>query len=219
MQLIPKMLIVGVFTPPPGVPGTPPLTQDKLNRIWSEVQPLYGYRQYQTLPDNAGAQFIGAQADIGVTIQPPLLQVRELIDTTAAQAADRAESILKVISRVLGTSQFFNLGIRHVYHAAVEDNDAIGFVMRRVLKKSEEELETLQVGGSIWAGTKYVAAGPDVQYALVIEPLIADNRYVILDLDANFPGAATLEGITNRARDAERYITSSVNAYLDQSAP
>lgn len=217
VDLIPKWLVVGVFTPPPGVPGSEPITPEKLNRIWSEVAPAYGYRQFQTLPDNAGAVFTGAQAEAGVTIQPPLLQVRDPITMTASQSADRAQSILKVIARHFGTTQFFNLGMRHVYHAPIADNDAIGFVMRNVLQKNVDELGELQVGGSLWAGVKYVAANPEVQYTLVIEPLTADNRFMLLDLDAQFPGPATLDALTSRGRDAEQYLKQAVGGYLDQA--
>lgn len=216
VQLIPKMLIVGLFTPPPGVPGTPPLTADKLNRIWSEVAPTYGYRQLQALPDDAGAVFVGSQADAGVTIQPPLLQVRDPITMTAAQSAERAESVLKIAARHLGATQFFNLGIRHVYNVPIPDNDATGYVMRRILAKSEDDLGELQVGGRLWAGVKYVASTEQVQYTLVIEPLQADNSYLFLDLDAQFPGPTTLDAVTDRASDAEGYITHAVNAYLDR---
>jgi hypothetical protein len=217
MELIPKWLIVGVFTPPPGVPGTEPITPEKLNRIWSEVGPAHGYRQFQTLPDNAGAVFVGATQEAGVTIQPPLLQVRDPITMTAEQSADRAEQILKVIARHLGTTQFFNLGMRHVYHAPIADNDATGFVMRNVLQKSEEDLGDLQVGGDFWGGVKYVASNPEVQYTLVIEPLIADNRLMLLDLDAQFPGPAALDAITKRAHDAQAYITQAVSSYLEKA--
>lgn len=216
VELIPKMLIVGVFTPPPGVPGTQPITADKLNRIWAEVQPAHGYRQFQTLPDNAGAVFTGAQAEAGVTIQPPLLQVRDPISMTAAQSAERAESILKVIARHLGIAQFFNLGVRHVYHAAVPDNDAKGFVLHRVLAKGEDELGPLQIGGTLWGGVKYVAATPETQFTLVIEPLQADNSFVFIDLDAAFAGPATLDTVAARSKDAEQYLSQAANAYLDQ---
>jgi hypothetical protein len=217
MELIPQMFIAGVFTPPPGVPGSFPMTADKLNRIWSEVGPTHGYRQFQVLPEDAGAIFVGAQADSGVTIQPPLLQVRDPISLAASQSADRAESILKTIARHLGISQFFNLGIRHVYHAAVSDNDAVGFVMRRVLAKDPEGLGELHTGGDFWGGVKYVAANEQAQYTLIIEPLVADTRYVFLDLDAQFPGPTTLDAVTDRAKDAETYLTQAVNAYLDKS--
>lgn len=216
MELIPKIFVAGLFTPPPGVPGTQPITADKLNRIWAEVGPAHGYRQFQVLADDAGAIFVGTQAEAGVTIQPPLLQVRDPISMTAAQSAERAETIFKVIARHLGVAQFFNLGIRHVYHASVPDNDATGFVMHRVLAKEEGDLGPLQAGETLWGGVKYVTVAPDRQFTLIIEPLQADTRYLYIDLDAQFPGAVTLDNVSDRAKDAEQYVTQAVNAYLDQ---
>ena len=194
------------------------MTPEKLNRIWSEVQPSYGYRQFQALPDNSGAVFAGTQADEGVTIQPPLLQVRDPIRMTPEQSADRAESVLKIVARHLGIAQFFNLGIRHVFHGTAPENDAVSFVKRKV-HTSEDDLGALEIGGSLWTGVKYVAATPEVQYTLVIEPLVADNQFVFLDLDAAFPGPTSLDAITARARDAERYLRQAVNSYLDPSGP
>lgn len=215
MELIPKTLIVGVFTPPPGVPGSQPVTPEKLNRVWSEVASDYDYRQLQLAPDGSGAMFIGADPEIGVTIQPPLLQVRDAIALTASQSAERAETILKVIARNLGTSQFFNLGIRHVYHAATPENDAHAFVLHRLLRYSEDDLGDLQVGGQVTGGAKFIANGPDVTYTLVIEPLLRDARFLFLDLDAQFAGPTELDRVIPRATDAERYLTQAANRFLD----
>jgi hypothetical protein len=63
---------------------------------------------------------------------------------------------------------------------------------------------------------KYILRGPDVQYTLLIEPLLADPRNLFIDLDAQFPGSATLDDVTSRAKDAEHYITQVVGAYLDK---
>jgi hypothetical protein len=218
VELIPKSLIVGVFTPPPGVPGSQAVTADRLNRIWSEVAPNHGYRHLQLAPDESGAVFVGADPEVGVTIQPPLLQVRDSIVLTASQSAERAESVLKVIARHLGTSQFFNLGIRHVYHAATPENDAHAFVLHRLLRYTEDDLGDLTVGGQVTGGAKFIASGTDVNYTLVIEPLLRDPRYLFLDLDAQFAGPVELDRVTPRAKDAESYLTQAVNRFLDSVA-
>jgi hypothetical protein len=133
MNLIPRALVVGVFIPPPGVvPGVKPVTSDVVNRIWSEVTASYPYRHLEIAPDGSAAHFLGASADEQVAIQGPLLQVRDVIalrpDQPAAltpdQSAAKAQTILKVIARHLGVAQFFNMGIKHVYHAPVANNDA-----------------------------------------------------------------------------------------------
>lgn len=223
MNLQPRALIVGVFIPPPGVvPGVKPVTPDVLNRIWSEVTSTYPYRQLQIAPDGSAAQFLGASADERVTIQGPLLQVSDVIALTPDQSADKAQAILKVIARHLGVAQFFNMGMKHIYHAPAPNNDARTFVLQRILGKTDADLAELQLGGDPIAGVKYIFSGPgpdgdpDVQYTLLIEPLLTDFRNLFIDLDAQFPGDARLDDITSRAKDAVRYITQAVGAYLDK---
>jgi len=72
LDLIPKVLIAGLFTPPPDVPGGPPVNVERLNRFWAEVTQTYPYRQLQIAPDGSQAQLLGASQDEAVIIQPPL---------------------------------------------------------------------------------------------------------------------------------------------------
>lgn len=215
MQLVPKFFVVGIFTPPPGVPGTGPVTPEKLNRIWNEVGPSHGYRQLQLAPDGTGARFIGTSPQQNVTIQPPLIQVSDTVELTPAQSAEKAQTILKSAERNLGISQFFNLGIRHVYHTPIQDNDARTFVLARILHSDPSELEQLQTGGEITGAVKYYIQSPAANYTLSIEPLLADLTQLMIDLDAQFPGPATLDTLTMRAQDADDYLTKAVNTYLD----
>src|SRR6266540_581975 len=193
MELIPKALVVGVFAAVQPTAGQP-VTSEKLNRIWAEVAPRHGYRQLQLAPDGSAAQFFGATPEDGATIQLPLIQVRESITYGASNAADEAQDILKAIATNLGINQFFNLGIKHIFHVTVADNDARGCVMRRLVGKEEADLERLQRGGSLWSGLKYGVTGADgAQYTLVVEPFLADNRFIFVDLDAAFPGPVSLD--------------------------
>jgi hypothetical protein len=219
MELIPRALVVGGFIPP-APPGQQQVTADRLNRIWSDVAPVHGFTQLQITPDQSGAVFSGRAPEDGVAIQPPLVQVRASITTTAEKAADSAASIFKLIFRHLGVSAFFNLGIKHIYTAPVPDNDARSFVLRRVLQHDEVDLAELLSGATNpWGGVKYVMPFPDRQYTLLIEPLQLDQmQSVFIDLDAQFPGAATLDSITSRAKDAQEYLSGAVNRYLDDQA-
>lgn len=217
VQLIPKALVVGVFVPPAGVPGASELTMDKLNRIWSEVAPEHGYVQLQSAPNGAAAQFLGTSPEIGVTIQPPLIQVRDLINLTPEQSAEKAEQVIKTIARVLGANQFFNLGVRHVYNVPLDNNDARGFVLNKMLA-GESSLEPLSLGGDAWGGVKAIVTSPSGSvYVLTVEPLQADEmKSLYVDLDAQFPGPlASLDAIADRAGDAKSFLTNDVNRYLD----
>jgi hypothetical protein len=217
VEFIPKALVVGVFAAVQQGP-TPPVTEDKLNRIWAEVAPRQGYRQLQLTPDGSGAQFLGATIEEGVTIQLPLIQVRSTISTTAQQVAGEIQTTFRTIAKHLGLAQFFNLGIKHVYHLPIRTNDARGFVLQKLLRKAEDEVGMLERGGPLWAGLKYGAAGADgSQFVLVIEPWLADERFLILDLDAQFPGAVSIEAIKERAAEAGEYLGHAVKEYLDSA--
>jgi hypothetical protein len=219
MDLIPRALVIGGFIPP-APPGQQQVTADRLNRTWSEVAPLHGFTQLQIAPDQSSAEFLGRTPDNGVTIRPPLIQVRATIETTAANAADSAESIFRVVFRHLGVSALFNLGIKHIYTAPAPDNDARTFILRRVLRRDDEDLAALISGSpNPWAGVKYLVPFPDHQYTVIIEPWQLDQmQSLFIDLDALFPGEAHLDSITSRARDAQEYLSGAVGRYLDEQS-
>jgi hypothetical protein len=208
VEFIPKALIVGLFAPiAPGVDS------DKINRIWMQLSKRMGYRQLiQT--GEGGAQFVTG-GDDAFLIQPPLLQFRSPATMGFMNAAEDAQICLKVAAEQLGATQFANLGIKHVLHATAPDNDARGYVQRELLGSTPDHLAPLERGGSIWMGVKYGVEGADQSvYTLVIEPLIADPRFVFVDLDAQYPGQADLDRVTDRAGDAERYLMDTVREFL-----
>lgn len=215
MELIPKSYISGMFMPPPNIPGGPSTTAEKLNRIWAEVGPAYGYTQFQTTPDYSAANFLGPTPEMGVVIQPPLLQFRDPITMTAAQSAEKAQTVYKAIAKHLGVTQFFNLGVKHVYHSPAPGNDAKAFVLGRILGKSDADLGDLRMGGTIWGGVKFEAVINSTVYILLIEPLVADNRMIFIDLDVQYPGEVDVGKVVERSREAEEYLTKAVNTYLD----
>lgn len=216
MEFIPRALVVGLFAATQ--PGAAPVTEEKINRIWSEVAPRQAYRQLQMAPDGSGAQFVGKTPSDGATIQLPLIQVRSNIETTAANSADEAQVTIRSIAKHLGLAQFFNLGIKLVYHAPVLTNDARGFLLNNVLRKGSDELGMLERGGPFWAGVKYGAAAADnSHYTLAIEPWLADDKFLFIDLDVQYPGAITIDDIADRAGEAAEYLSGPVKEYLDRS--
>lgn len=217
MDLIPKVLVAGVFTPPTNVPGGPQVSIDKINRIWAEASPKYRYRQFQMAPDASSAQFIGASDDETVIIQPPLLQIRDAIELDSARSAEKAEDVLKIIARNLGVNQFFNFAVRHIAWAPAPERDGRGFVLHRLVGKTENDLVELVGGGSIWAGVKFVVQQNGAQYTLTVEPLQRDESFIFLDLDAQFPGQLdNLDVVTTRAGEAFSYMRQAVAQYLDK---
>ncbi len=217
MELVPKYSIFGVITPPLGVPGGPKApTPDVLNRIWSEIGPQYGYRRLELSADGTAAQIVGASEEDAVNIQPPLLQVLGNIRMTAQHSADQAHAILKVITQHLGLTQFFNLGIKYIFHAPAPAKDGRVFVLHKLLGKDDAAVAGLQRGGDLWTGVKYAVSDAEGNaFTLMVEPLIADNTFLFLDLDAQFPGLMGLDDLRDRAQDAERYMQQTVSSYLD----
>ncbi len=90
MELLPKAMIVGVYAAVPPTAVAPPVTEERINRIWAEVAPRQGYRQLQIAPDGSSAQFLGRTGDDGVSIQLPVIQVRTAIGLTQEKARHQA---------------------------------------------------------------------------------------------------------------------------------
>jgi len=216
MELLPKAMIVGVYAAVPPTAVAPPVTEERINRIWAEVAPRQGYRQLQIAPDGSSAQFLGRTGDDGVSIQLPVIQVRTAIGLTQEKAADEVQVVLKAVAKHLGLTEFFNLGIKHIYHAPVADRDARSFVQLRLLGKDEPSLDRLLRGGDFWTGLKLGLSAPDGSfYLLTLEPWLADNQAIFVDLDAQFPGVANLDDVRDRAREAHEYAQTAVKEYLD----
>ena len=155
MELVPRALVVGLFAPP-AFPGQQPVTTEQINKIWSEVAPGR-YAQLQLAPDGAAAQFLGPTLDTGMTIQHPLIQVRDAIKLTPEKTAEELQQLLKAVARHLGLTQVFNLGIKLVCHASVPNNDAKGFILNHVLSEPGANMDELRPpGGDIFAGFKVV---------------------------------------------------------------
>ncbi len=210
MEFIPKALIVGTFAAT--APG--PVDVEKINRIWMQLSTRMGYRQLIRTGEG-GAQFV-TSGDDAFIIQPPLLQFRSSAPLGFANAAEEAQTCLKIAAEQLGATQFANLGIKHVLHATAPDNDAVAYVQSQLVSASADAREQLARGGEVWTGVKYFVRGADdATYTLVIEPLIADPKLIFIDLDAQHPGQADLDRITDRAADAARYLMDTVRRYLE----
>jgi hypothetical protein len=219
MELLPRAIVTGVYAAvAPAAGGAPAVTEEKINRIWAEVSPRSEYRQLQIAEDGSAAQLVGKSGDNGASIQLPLIQVRSSIDLSHDDAADLVQANLRSIANHLGLTQFFNLAIKHIYHAPVTNRDARDFVLRNVLRRDEASFERLQRGDDFWTGLKMGLKSPDSTfYMLTIEPRLSDNEALFIDLDAQFPGVATLDTVRERAREAHEFARSAVKDFLDEA--
>jgi hypothetical protein len=215
VELLPRTIIAGLYVAVAPTMATP-VTEEKINRIWSEVAPRAEYRQLQIADDGSAAQFVGRTEDDGATIQLPLVQVRSSIGLKYGDAVDRVHGTLKAIANHLSLDQFFNLGIKHVYHAPIPNHDARDFVLRKLLQKGASDLDRLQRGGDLWTGLKVGTSSADgAFYSLTFEPWLRDNEWLFVDLDAQFPGVATLETVKDRAKEAHEFARGAIKDYLD----
>lgn len=213
MEFIPKTLVVGVFAAVlPSAANT-----DAINRIWMQLSKRMGYRQL-VQGGEGGAQFL-TSGDDAFVIQPPLLQFRSPVTLGFANAAEDAQTCLKVAAEQLGVTQFANLGLKHVLHATAPNGDSRAYVQNQLLPGASEGLAELVGGGSGWVGVKFGIESPGHGVStVVIEPLIADPKFVFIDLDTQHPGQADLDRIMDRAGDAERYLDATVRPYLEGAA-
>ena len=193
---------MGVFAVVP--PSNSPATVETLNRIWAEVGPRHEYRQLHLAPDGSAAQFFGATPEDGATIQLPLLQVRSSIHREAAGAASDAQLVLKTMAQHLGVAQFFNLGVKYVFHVPAPGNDARAFIMRRLTSHSVDDLAVLERGGSLWTGVKYGITD-------------ADNRLLYVDIDVEYPRAISLDEIPGLGAEVVHFAMGAVKEYLEKA--
>ncbi len=222
MDLIPVAFAAGVYLPPHIGPQGEPVRRDQLEQIWDEVGRTFGYRQFHLAPDDASAQFLGQSAQDAVVINPPVVQVRDLMPQGADRSARKAEEILKVVVERLGAggNQCSQLGVRHVYHMPAPGKDARAFALANLLGKSDEQMEGLRGAGEIVPGLRDYVMYDELQrqFTANIEPLLVDNAYLIIDLDAQFFGPVDLDRIKERSADAERYISGDIRRYLTELA-
>ena len=214
MDFLPKAFVVGVFAALPPAAAS----SDAINRIWMQLSRRMGYRQL-VQGGEGGAQFITSPED-ALVITPPLIQFRHPATLGFANAADDAQVCLKTVGEHLGSPELSNLGIKHVAWWPAQQKDARAFVQNQLLPGAGADLPDLARGGDGWVGVKYGIDGPDsARTTLVIEPLMADNSFVFVDLDVQHPGVVDLDRITDRTADSERYLSDTVQPYLERAAP
>lgn len=224
MELIPRAIVAGLVLPPQisfpiasgSLPGLPTVSQEALNRVWVDVVKVYPYQGLQLQPGGAGAIFTGGLPDQAVIIQPPLVQVRDVIELDIRQLAEKARFIFKTAAHHLGPAQPQGLGVKLIYHAPAPGRDAIKFLTSQVVQ--QDDLESLAGGMSYDVGFKFVLQAPDVIYTLALEPLRADLSALFIDLDAQFSGVTNLEDTKERIATVDSFMRTQVRSFLERRA-
>lgn len=218
MEFVPKLFVAGIYM---GPPTQEQINRQRLNQVWADVAGKYDdFMQLQVSPDGRAAEFSGQTPEEGVSIQPPLVQVRDAIRLTADQSAERAADIFRTVARHLSIGQYFNLGVKHIYHFAPPSNDARAF-MHDILGKTEDDLADL--GQGVVPGVKYYVPNPNSgqpPWMVEIEPLLSDpeGRTVIVSVDAQFGGPIGLDAIALRCREARDFVETGVKRYIDRAS-
>jgi hypothetical protein len=225
VELIPRAIVAGLVLPPPisfpipsgSLPGLPTVSQEALNRVWVDVVKVYPYQGLQLQPGGAGAIFTGGLPDQAVIIQPPLVQVRDVIELDMRQLAEKISFIFKTAAHHLGPAQPQGLGIKLIYNAPAPGRDAIKFLVSQVVQH-DGDLESLAGGMSYDVGFKFVLQSPGVIYTLALEPLRADLSALFIDLDVQFSGVANLEDTKERIATVDSFMKTQVRSFLDRRA-
>ncbi len=224
MELIPRAIVAGLVLPPQisfpipsgTLPGPPIVRQEALNRVWVDVVKVYPYQGLQLQPGGGGAIFTGGLPDQAVIIQPPLVQVRDVIELDIRQLAEKVSFIFKTTAHHLGPTQPQGLGIKLIYHAPAPGRDAVKFLISQMVQ--QDDLEALAGGMSYDVGFKLVLESPGVIYTLALEPLRADLTALFIDLDAQFSGATNLEETKERIAMVDSFVRTQVRSFLERRA-
>jgi hypothetical protein len=218
MELVPKLFIAGIFMGPPTQEEA--VNRQHLNQVWADVAGKYDdYVQLQVSPDGRAAEFAASVPEEGVSIQPPLVQVRDAIRLTAEQSAVKAADIFRIVSRHLMVGQFFNLGVKHISHFAPPSSDALTF-MQDILGKTDNDLADL--GQGVVPGVKFFVPQPNggQPWVVQLEPLLSDPDHltIVVEVDAQFGGAIDLDVVVQRCSEARSFIDTGVKRYIDRAA-
>jgi hypothetical protein len=228
VELIPKAVVAGLFVQAQVLstgsvnvimqtPGAT-ITHDVINRIWSEVVKNYPYQALQFQPNGTGGAFVGAGPEDAVIIQPPLVQVRDLVGAQGVHgSADKVGSVLGTVMHHLSGTSPLNLGIKLVYNAPAPARDAVAFLLSEMLA-GHDDVQQLAGGMEYQSQVKYVLKGDGYTYALDLEPLQADPTYLYIDLDTQYLGAVDPSRIKDKILECHGFVSSRVNNFLDRRA-
>ena len=229
VEMIPKAVVAGLFQ---GqfvstgsvnmlLQGTQLVTRDMINRIWSDVVKEYPYQSLQFEPSGQAGAFIGegGQED-AVIIQPPLIQIRSLVEKDPRGVigiAEKVGGIFKMALHHLGGPAPINLGVKIVYHSPAPGRSAVDFLHTELIK-GDEDLRSLAGAMTYEASFKVFLTGTDAVHTLLVEPLRADPSQLFIDLDAQFPGVVDVTRIEDRIVSVNEFVTKQVADFLDRRA-
>lgn len=228
VELIPKAVISGLFVQSQIVTTGPAslilqapdtrISRDTINRIWTDVVKDYPYQGLQLNPTGSGGAFVGSGPDEVVLIQPPLVQIRDLVSVQGvASSAEKIQSIFRSVAHHVGASSPANLGIKLVYHAPSPGADAVSFILSEMMA-GHDDVQQLAGGMTVEGIARYLLKSSGLTYTLSLEPLQSDKSMIFIDLDAQYEGALDTAQIRDKVMSANEFVTKQVCGFLDRRA-
>jgi len=227
MELRATGLVVGLIVPtvPQGVrvPGVPEITFDRLSRIFGELAPSYGYRDFQSSPAGDSAKIGGGDSQGALLIQPGLVQFIDAVPMAPEVSQENAIGVLRTVAKHLQMEVVVQLGVKWVFNAPTPEGEGKSLVLEQLLKMADADIEELSLGRSIWAGARFQTQGADDQaISTRIEPLEADPTKLYIECDATFPERAPrllsggAAGVLQAIIDVLAYARGPVQGYLEK---
>jgi len=215
VELVPQLLFAGALLSPPPTLESDQATRERMNLIWQDVVSRYPYQVLQVTA--FGAQFIGAKLDDSVAIELPVVQVRSPVSGDLEGVARKAQDIFDIVGAHFGDARLINPGLRLISHVPAGPRGARQFLLHQVLSKTEDELAGLASSERFSAGLKLYVQTPDDGFRqLQLEPLLADDEYLFVDLDLQLPGEAKASWVTFQSEESMNFLRKSVIPYLDE---
>ena len=227
MELRATGLVVGLIFPtvPQGVRvvGTPAISFDRLSRIFGELAPLYGYRDFQSNPNGEGARISGGEQPSQVLIQPGLVQYIDGVPMSPEVSAENSVGVVRTIAKHIQLEAVLQLGVKWVFEAPAPDGDGKALVLNRLLKMVEADIAELSIGRSIWAGVRLHTQDADGRtISTRVEPFDIDPTKLYVECDAAIPErpsrllADGASGVAQATLDVLNYARGPLWNYLEK---
>jgi hypothetical protein len=189
------------------------LPRPKLTKLYAAISDRYpDYESFTSLPDGA----MLASGTANCIIQTGRLQLNEDFGVFEL-IQDKFVDVMRVVAERLDIRQFLQFGVKITATAPMRSpNQAGRFLEQALLRLSTEQLDRL--------GTKRPGAGlrafverEGAQCTLRVEPLLADQSQVFLEVDAQYTGAFTELGDTgNKIRRVYDYMFVDVKNFIGE---
>jgi hypothetical protein len=190
-----------------------------LNRVWSEVSRVQPYRSLTLHPDGGGATFAGALPGQSVLVQPPRVEVQDLVEADLGPVAERTGFVLQTVAEHLGEPRARQVTLKLVYHAPAPGGHAARFLESSML---HPELDLPALAGRLrWdAGVRVALEDAEARtaYLLTLEPLRRAPSNLFLQVEAVFTRPVELGEVQERIVQVDDFAQTRIIPFLERRA-